>query len=323
MHISIYHHALIPPPKYGGTERIVYWLALALKELGHEVTLLAKRGSRIPGVNCIELSDSQAENWEQWIPPSTDLVHLWATPAKPPKKPFLVTIEGNGQFGEEFHSNTVFVSKKHAENHGSSAFVYNGIDPDRYESDPLRADYLVFLAKASWKVKNFEGAAQLTRKLRIPLLVMGSRFPSFLFWRRVKLLGMVGDLKKREILRKARGLLFPVRWHEPFGIALSEALASGCPVYGTPYGSLPEIISPKTGYLSARSDELSKAIVDSTFSPVDCRNRVLAEFTHAHMAQKYLSYYREVLETGSIEENRNRKIMWRLSQPATNLLPWT
>ena len=33
-----------------------------------------------------------------------------------------------------------------------------------------------------------------------------------------------------------------MRWHEPFGIALIEALYFGCPVFGTPYGSLPEIV---------------------------------------------------------------------------------
>lgn len=322
MHISIYHHALIPPLKYGGTERIVYWLALGLKSLGHRVTLLAKPGSKVPGVECIELTEERAKNWQDWVPPSTDLLHLWATPLTPPTKPFLVTIEGNGQIGEEFHPNTVFVSKKHAENHGVSAFVHNGIDPSGYECDLARSDALVFLAKASWKVKNYEGAVSLSRGLKIPLIAMGTRFPSLLFWRGVKSLGMVGDAQKIQILRKARGLLFPVRWHEPFGIALSEAMACGCPVFGTPYGSLPEVVTPNTGFLSSKKSELASAIAQARFSPLECRDRVLKGLTHLDMTQKYLSYYQEILDTGSIVENRGRKISWRLDQPANSLLPW-
>src|SRR4051794_31762764 len=113
MHVVIYHEAIIPPQKYGGTERIVDWLAKALVTLGHRVTLIAKPGSHIPGVELIPFDRKKNESWEELIPHSADILHLWATPHPNPKKPFLVTIEGNGRPGEKFHSNTVFVSRKH------------------------------------------------------------------------------------------------------------------------------------------------------------------------------------------------------------------
>jgi hypothetical protein len=305
LHIALYHDAVIPPAKYGGTERIVYWLARALTESGHRVTLLARPGSSVPGVEVISL---RSNDWERMVPDSVDLVHLWSTPGSAPSKPFVVTIQGNGKPGEKFHPNTIFISKKHAENHSSTCFVHNGIDPAEYFCDSKRDDFLVFLAKASWQVKNLSAAIEIARAAEIRLEVMGSRdWPLRLHrllpaWKGVHYRGMVGDAEKRQVLRRARGLLFPVRWHEPFGIAVTEALASGCPVYATPYGSLPEIVTPDTGALSLSSDELLAAVQNGRFSPERCRARVYEGFTYKQMTEKYLAYYRTVLESGRLNE---------------------
>jgi glycosyltransferase involved in cell wall biosynthesis len=307
MHIALYHDAIIPPGKYGGTERIVFWLAQALLELGHQVTLVARPGSHVDGADLIEIGSDHHQEingtslWERKLSASVDVIHLQATPHQPPKKPYLVTIHGNGQPGETFLPNTVFLSRKHAENHGASVFVHNGINPHDYPCDPVRDDFLVFLAKASWKVKNLAGAIELARAAKLPLYVMGSRewpmrlqrkLPAF---RGIHYLGMVDDEEKKRYLRKARALLFPVRWHEPFGIAMTEALASGCPVFGTPYGSLPELITSDVGYLSQNAIDLLNAIREKSFRPEDCRARVFRGLTHLDMARSYVALYEKIL----------------------------
>ena len=48
MRITIIHTEVVPPPTYGGTERIVYWLAKELARRGHHVTLLGGAGSSAP-----------------------------------------------------------------------------------------------------------------------------------------------------------------------------------------------------------------------------------------------------------------------------------
>lgn len=304
MHIVLYHPAIIPPLKYGGTERIVYWLGKALLEKGHKVTLIARSGSQLLGANLILLNPG--EPWEPRVPADSDLIHFWGTPSQPPRKPFLVTIQGNGKPGEQFLSNTVFISRKHAENHSSDHFVYNGIDPQEYPCDEARKNHLVFLAKASWKVKNLIGAIEIARECDLPLEVLGSReLPLRLQrwlprWRGVKYYGMVDDQEKRSVLRNARALLFPVRWPEPFGIAITEALASGCAVFGTPYGSLPEIVDSSCGFLSNDAQQLVQAIRSWKLSPQSCRARVFSGFTHHNMADHYLRYYASILESGSL-----------------------
>lgn len=307
MHVTFFHDGVVPPPKYGGTERVVYWLAKALHELNHTVTLLAKRGSRLDFGETIELDDPA--DWTKHVPAGTDILHLWNTPTVTPPKPFLVTIEGNGKPGENFHPNTVFVSQKHAALHGSSHFVYNGLDPRDYAHSQHKEDFAVFLAKAAWSVKNLDGAIDVARRAGLRLEVMGSRewplgaqryIPAI---RGVKYHGMVDDAFKREILPRARALIFPVRWHEPFGIAVTEALVSGCFVLGTPYGSLPELITPDVGVVSASAGELAEALRNpQRFSSSACRQRVLeGGLTHLDMAKKYLHYYTNVLGEGNLE----------------------
>lgn len=328
MHITIYHNAVIPPCKYGGTERVIFWLGKALIALGHRVTLLSKPGSSLPGAKTIATSPNL--HWQDQVPHDADILHLWSTPPTLPNKPFLVTIEGNGQYGETFHPNTIFVSKNHAQRHGAKYFVYNGIDPEDYGCDEKRTQNLVFLAKASWKVKNLKGALVIARQTHHSLLVMGSRdwplnlqkkirFPG----QRVYRMGMVGDVEKREILKKSKALLFPVRWHEPFGVALLEALASGCPVFGTPYGSLPEIISlPEVGFLSTSALELSQALQNYSFHPLACRDHVVKKFTHLHMAKNYLYFYEEILKKGTLDQNQIGIKELNHSNPNHALLPF-
>ncbi len=327
MHVALCHDAVIPTLKYGGTERVIFWLARALIQLGHKVTLLAKEGSFVEGTQLI--SPPAGMKVEESVPSDVDILHLWATPNPVPKRPFVVTIEGNGRPGEKFHPNTLFVSKKHAENHGAIHYVYNGLPPEDFRSDAEREDYLVFLAKASWKVKNLTGAIAVARAVKMRLEVLGSRDWPVDFHRLLPIIrgvhyrGMVDDVEKREVLRRARGLIFPVRWDEPFGIAITESLASGCPVFGTPYGSLPEIVNDEVGVLSASSSDLINAIRKlDRFSPEKCRARVFQGFTDLDMARNYLSFYANILQTGRLSENAPTSVMTKKGFISQELLPW-
>ncbi len=334
MHITLYKPGTIPiPPKlYGGTERVIYWLGKALVELGHRVTLIASARSHIPGAELRPITNGETDPraWLRLLPDATDIVHLWDKSEPNANKPFVVTVEGNGRPGQKFHPNTIFVSQKHAANHGSRHFVHNGLDVGEYAFSEKRDNYAVFLAKARWKVKNFPGAVAVARRVGIELRVLGSRNWPFDLqkWlppiRGVRYYGMTGGPEKRDLLARARCLIFPVRWEEPFGISLTEALASGAYVVGTPYGSLPEIVLPETGVLSAQAGKLVEAVENpQRFNPQACRDRVLrGGLTHLDMARKYLKYYEQVLTHGSLGEAKEPAPATKPGFVAKQLLPW-
>lgn len=334
MHVTLYKPGTIPiPPKlYGGTERVIYWLGKALVELGHQVTLIANAQSHIPGaeLRVVTGDEKDPRAWLRLVPDSTDMVHLWDTSEPDANKPFLVTVEGNGRPGQKFHPNTIFVSQRHAANHGSRHFIHNGLDPGEYAFSEQREDYAVFLAKARWKVKNFPGAVAVARRAGVELRVLGSRNWPFDLQkllppiRGVHYHGMTGGAEKRDLLAGARCLIFPARWEEPFGISLTEALVSGAYVVGTPYGSLPEIVTPEAGVLSAKADELVEAVKNpQRFSPVACRNRVLrGGFTHLDMARKYLARYEQILARGSLVGSSEPAPETQPGFVAKHLLPW-
>jgi glycosyltransferase involved in cell wall biosynthesis len=331
MHITIYRPGglPVPPPDYGGTQRVIYWLGKALAEAGHQVTLIANPQSHIPGAELRAVpADADPKDAIRYVPDKTDIVHFHGEVPPGFRKPFLNTIHGNGHSHRVLHPNSVFVSQKHAANHGSTHFVHNGIDPSEYLFSEKRDDYAVFLAKASWHVKNLAGAARVARQAGVELRVLGSRNWPFDLQRRlppirgVRYYGMIGGREKMELLSRARCLIYPVRWEEPFGIALVEALVSGCYVAGTPYGSLPEIVTPETGRLSAKAAELAEVVRNpQKFDPAACRDRVRqGGFTHSDMARKYIGYYERILAHGRIDD---------ANAPATapgfnpkELLPW-
>jgi len=333
MHITLIKPGAIPiPPQlYGGTQRLIYWLGKALVELGHTVTLIAHPKSSIPGAELIPSEDTDLEAAVRLAPDSTDIIHMFDHEPSV-KKPFVITVNGNGHGPRRFHPNSVFVSKKHAANHGSNYFAHNGLDQAEYAFSEKREDYAVFLAKASWKVKNFRGAVQVARQAGIELRVLGSRnwpldlqrlLPRSLTGG-VRYYGMLGGSEKIEILSRARCLILPVRWEEPFGIAYTEALVSGAYVCGTPYGSQPEIVTPETGILSASAGQLTDAVKNpDRFKPSACRDHVLnGGFTYKDMARKYLGFYEKILASGSLLDIGERPAATSSDFDPKKILPW-
>lgn len=291
--------AQFPVAGYGGTERVCFWLAKAQAERGHEVSVLCRPGSSLPFARTLPLPE-QFDQLDPLLPAGTEVVQLYTTPNFRAEAPVLVNIGGNGQAGEKFHPNTVFVSKNHAERHGWSEFVHNGLDLAEYPLERRKDNYLLFLAKASWRVKNLRGAIRIARASGRPLSVAGGRAAC---WHSgVSSYGMVDGEKKLALLQSASALLFPVIWEEPFGVAVIEALACGTPVIATPRGGLPEIVDPSCGVLADSFVELVAAAKNFRAPAEACRVRVEAAFTHHHMAEKYEMYYRRVIAEGKLRE---------------------
>lgn len=302
LHVQLSHLSL-PPLKYGGTERVVWSLYQGQKALGHEVRFLWRKASELPENTIIYDPD---KSFDEQIGDWPDIVHFHWPYEGELNKPFVCTEHGNANFARRYPINTVFLSRKHAENHGADCFVYNGLDWRDYGEPNLERGqkYFHFLGKAKARTKNIQGAFEIAKRANVSLHVLGgnrfnlSRNPYVCLTPSVRFHGMVGGEKKFELIKNSAGLIAPARWHEPFGLAITESLYLGAPVLATPYGSLPELIeSPEVGVLSTQYDELAEAARHpEQFDRRACHELAKNQFGMLPMAEGYLQAYQRVLD---------------------------
>lgn len=308
MRVGIFFHNRLPVRKYGGTQRVIVWLARALRELGHEPWIITRPGTRLPEFPTAEVPKRIAVDSRQdaemlldpWLPGGLDVVHFFNQVAARTELPRLTTEHGNGYRGP-VRPEHVFVSRNHMERHGGRHFVYNGIDPADYEFRPDKEDFLLFLARVRWKVKGVDRAERIAKAADRRLVIAGGR--RFHLDRRIRSVGEVDDERKARWLARARALLNPIRWEEPFGLNVAEAMVSGCAVLASPLGSMPELVTPDVGFLCGSDEEFVERLGElGRIQPEACRQRVLSNFTHLHMAEAYVSLYRRAI-AGTLGED--------------------
>ena len=140
------------------------------------------------------------------------------------------------------------------------------MDVDAVPTGRGDGDYALFLGRMS-PHKGVDAAVRIARAAGIDLKIAAKLaepaereyFRSCvepLLGPHAEYVGEVGGQDKWELLGAATCLLNPLRWSEPFGMVMIEALATGTPVIATPAGSVPEIVTDGiNGYI--RSTEQS------------------------------------------------------------------
>jgi len=113
----------------------------------------------------------------------------------------------------------------------------------------------------------------------------------------VKYIGPVDMEQKLDLLSRARGLLNPIQWEEPFGMVMIEAMAVGCPVIAFARGAAPEIVADgRSGFLVHDVNEMAQCI-----SRIDELDRMVVQahaehnFTAQAMAVKYTKVYKKII----------------------------
>ena len=197
------------------------------------------------------------------------------------------------------------------------ATIQHGIDLDAFSFNPAPGSYLAFLGRISPE-KGLDIAIRVARQAGWPLLVAAR--PPLSFARSpeaqrdreyfeqvvqpllsepgVELIGEVGGVEKAAFLGNAAALLFPIRWQEPFGLVMPEALACGTPVIALREGSVPEVIEDGvTGFIRHFEDELVRAIERlPELSRAACRAAAERRFSPAAMANAYEQVYLNMWE---------------------------
>lgn len=306
MHVVQFVHTRVPVEKYGGTQRVVVWLSQALLELGHDVTLLAARGSRVPGMRVLEVNADEVLtpgfDVRRFVDRPVDVMHYHSLVAHAPNVPFVATLHGNLGAGAAAPPYVICLSENHARRCGTGSYVYNGINLAEYEFRAHKSDFDLFLARLH-SAKGWRVAVHAAKLGHYRLVVAGGWRPSLSRW--VRFAGKVGGPEKRELLAGARCLWMPAQWEEPFGLNVVEALASGTPVIATPRGALAEIIGPAGGVAETLDGLLALRGRLAEFDAFACRQRAERYFTHLRMARDYVRMYEHLLQHGGLPAGRS------------------
>jgi glycosyltransferase involved in cell wall biosynthesis len=196
---------------------------------------------------------------------------------------------------------------------GTWRLVFNGVPLSRYEFRPHTdaSAPLVFLGRVE-EIKGPHLAIEIARRSGIPLVIAGnipaehrswyeSRIAPHVDGKNVVYIGPVNDAEKNELLGRARALLMPILWEEPFGIVMVEAMACGTPVLGLARGAVPEVVAHGvTGFIAKDVNELVAAT--GRIEEIDraaCRTQVERLFSDVAVVERYVAVYAEMVASRS------------------------
>jgi glycosyltransferase involved in cell wall biosynthesis len=328
----------VPPKGYGGIEWVVALLADGLVEAGHDVTLFATGDSvtkarleyvfeEAPGSKQINepiLDTTHTLFALKDARERFDVLHVH-TPfsalaaAVETGVPTVHTLHGS--FTSDMRrlysyvgDRAWFVAISEAQRGFNpdlryAGVVYNGIDLSFYRLQEEKEDFVLFLGRAAPE-KGWRRAID-TAKLAGERLVSAVKIahpteeeewetniepvlPSDF-----EVMGEIGQEEKVELLRRAKAVLFPIDWPEPFGLVMTEAMACGTPVIGTPRGSVPEVIDDGVtgwivdvdGYVEQTAERLGRL---GEIDPGTCRERVRRLFSKEAMVAGYEQVFERV-----------------------------
>jgi glycosyltransferase involved in cell wall biosynthesis len=207
---------------------------------------------------------------------------------------------------------------------GEWKVVYNSIDFSKYDLKENVSDKapLIFLGRIE-KIKGCHTAIQVAKASGNRLIIAGNISPlpeekayfnkeilPHIDGDQIEYAGPLNDLQKNEYLGRAKALLFPIEWNEPFGIVMIEAMACGTPVIGFNRGSVPEVIDEGiTGFVVSGPEQMIESI--NKLHLIDrkkCREQAMSRFNVGIIAQRYLDLFR----------NENRIVIITSGQPSAN-----
>ncbi|MEV4758309.1 glycosyltransferase family 4 protein [Micromonospora sp. NPDC049559] len=336
----------LPPPGYGGLEQVCAALVDALVERGHEVTLFGAGASTGTSARFVPTeAELQAHRLGQALPELAhlarvnrlispevfDLVHDHTTtgPLVAPLRPVptVATVHGRpkGELGDILREvdpsvGLVAISAAQRRLHPElrwAATVHHGIRWDGlpHKSTPGTGPVL-WLARFSAD-KGPDLAIRSCRAAGLPLVLAGklddplekryfAEVVEPMLGPDVRVVRNPDRETCLELLLAARSMVLPIRWEEPFGMVMLEAMATGTPVVALDRGAVPELIrSGVTGVVCRDPAELPDALRQAAvLDPGDCVTHVRTRFSAERMAEGYEALYRDFAVSAAPEPVR-------------------
>jgi glycosyltransferase involved in cell wall biosynthesis len=324
----------LPPPGYGGLEQMCTPLVDGLVARGHQVTLFGagtKTGTRADFVSTID--ELQYTRIGQAMPEmlhvcrvnrmisedNFDVVHdhtmvgLLTAPLR--SVPTVATVHGcpQGELGDYLcclgdSVSLVAISESQRRlnpNLTWSTTVHHGLPIDTSRALATPDGPVLWLARFNPE-KGPDLAINACREAGVPLILAGKcNEPNEHEYFHDVVKPMLGPditlvmnsdrLTTDALLREAGCLLLPLRWEEPFGLVMIEAMAFGTPVVALRHGAVPEVVTDGvTGIICDDPAELPGALdAVRELDPWACVDHVRKEFSPEKMVLGYEAIYRD------------------------------
>jgi glycosyltransferase involved in cell wall biosynthesis len=326
----------VPPVEYGGTELFIADLALGLKDLGIEVVVYTNGESTIDvekrwlfdksqwpikGDDHAHLKDMEHTAWAiADASRNCDIVHLntalGLTCSRLSRLPFVYTLHHptNRRLSDlyarlpEIDYVCISNDQRQREHLPRLHTIHHGIDLSKYQLQPHKQEYLSFIGRIA-PIKGTHLAIDIAQRAGIPLKIAGEVQPMYRDYFEAKVkphidgqfveyIGLADLAAKNELLGSSMAMLFPIKWNEPFGLVMIEAMACGTPVLALRAGSVPEIVREGlSGHVSRKISDLVRHARDSHFDVATIRRYVEENFSQNRMARDYLELYTTILTT--------------------------
>jgi glycosyltransferase involved in cell wall biosynthesis len=324
----------VPPPLYGGIELVVDRLAVGFQRAGHEVLLYTTGDSTCPVPKAWALEESEGQRIGMAVPELRHVMHAYEairdfdivhdhTVMGPvyaehvTSQPVVTTI--HGPFNQELTDiyeriahRVPIIAISHAQHQPVphipiGRVIHHGLDASDFPIGNGAGGYCLFLGRMS-PDKGAHRAVVAAGKAGVPLKMIGKMREAWefeYFEEHVKpnlsddiqYLGEVPHEEKIDLLANATAMLFPIRWNEPFGMVMLEAMACGTPVIAYSEGAAPEVVDHgRTGFLVDNEDEMAEAISRiADIARADCRAAVEGYFSTERMANEHIALFEEIL----------------------------
>ena len=326
----------VPPTLYGGIELVVDRLATGFHRAGHEVLLFTTGDSTCPVPRAWALPEAEHIRIGMVVPElrhvmaAYDAVHDYDiihdhTLMGPvyaqcfPDARVVTTVHGpfNEELGELYRRIAGRVpliaiseaQRKPVPDIPMARVIHHGLDVDAFPFGTGEGGYCLFLGRMS-PDKGAHRASEVAYKAGLPLIMAAKmrepwEFDYFDKFVRpylnddIRYLGEVPHEEKLELLANARCLLFPIRWNEPFGMVMIEAMACGTPVLAFAEGAAPEVVEDgRTGFLCRDEADMVDAL--GRLDQIDratCRASVEGHFSSDRMVSDHLELFESLLAT--------------------------
>jgi glycosyltransferase involved in cell wall biosynthesis len=327
----------VPPAQYGGIERIIDGLITEYATMGHEVILLAhpdstaKDAAKIIGWKGLEVNSivDIARNGLQlravYQREKPDIVHSFSRLLY--LYPLFLTTKARVVQSYQREISPVSTARasrlakdrltftacgahmfRHLPNPGNWHAIHNFTNTAFFHDDPEKSkDYLFFLGRIE-DIKGAHEAIQVAKATGEKLILAGNieqahiayfneKVKPYIDGKQIRYVGLVDDEQKRRWLQGAKAMLFPIKWEEPFGIVMAEALACGVPVLAFNRGSVPEVIEEgKTGFICSTLDEMIASIQGiPLLKRENCRRYAETRFSQKEISAQYLALYQKLV----------------------------